>query len=186
MPLHLASYNDKQLALGETAFSKTFLRWTGPLLWMGMLINVMFLATMVSGDNGVEKPATALQTYQGQVVRLGEILKEDGVSLDPDASPFSLALRTPDGKLLPILKTLGSRALFQDARLLHKPVQVQARPVPGSSILIVYRFYTLKNGKPHEVYYWCETCAIRRDYPEKGVCECCGAPMELREVPLPQ
>jgi len=36
------------------------------------------------------------------------------------------------------------------------------------------------------VYYWCETCAIRRDYPEKGVCECCGGPMELREVPLPR
>ncbi|MCS7166074.1 MAG: hypothetical protein RMI91_08330 [Gemmatales bacterium] len=129
-------------------------------------------------------PRAPLQTFEGQVVNLAEIIKTQSAQVDVDAAPFALALRTADGKLLPIVKTLGSRALFQDARLLNRPVQVQAQLVPGSQVLVVHRVYTVKNGVPHEVYYWCETCAIRRDYPDKGICECCGAPMELREVPL--
>ncbi|MCS7014834.1 MAG: hypothetical protein NZM42_01790 [Gemmatales bacterium] len=131
-----------------------------------------------------EQPQSKLQIVEGQVVRLTDVLKAQDVQLDTDAAPWALALRTADGKLLPILKTLGSRALFQDARLLNRPVQLQAHVLPRSSFLVVHRFYTVKNSLPHEVYYWCETCAIRRDYPDKGVCECCGAPMELREVPL--
>jgi hypothetical protein len=141
------------------------------------LLMVGSIATVARGQN-------PWQTYQGRVVRLADVVKPQDVQIDPDAVPFCLALRTDDGKLLPILKTLGSRALFQDARLLNRPVQLHGQRVPGSDVLIVYRFFTLKNGQPHEVYYWCETCAIRRDYPDKGVCECCGAPMELREVPL--
>jgi hypothetical protein len=132
------------------------------------------------------KPSTATLTLEGQVVKLAELLKADDVQVDADAVPFVLALRTQDGKLLPIVKTLGSRALFQDGRLLNRPLQVRGRLAAGGSVLVIDRFYTLKNGVPHEVYYWCETCAIRRDYPEKGVCECCGGPMELREVPLPR
>ncbi len=34
--------------------------------------------------------------------------------------------------------------------------------------------------EPHDIYYWCDICAIKRF--EKKECECCGAPMELREV----
>ncbi len=132
------------------------------------------------------KPSTATLTLEGQVVKLAELLKADDVQVDADAVPFALALRTQDGKLLPIVKTLGSRALFQDGRLLNRPLQVRGRLAGGGSILVIDRFYTLANGVPHEVYYWCETCAIRRDYPDKGVCECCGGPMELREVPLPR
>ena len=40
----------------------------------------------------------------------------------------------------------------------------------------------LREGKLHEVYYWCDICSIRRG--EKMTCECCGGPMELREEPL--
>jgi hypothetical protein len=59
------------------------------------------------------KPSTATLTLEGQVVKLAELLKADDVQVDADAVPFVLALRTQDGKLLPIVKTLGSRALFQ-------------------------------------------------------------------------
>lgn len=130
--------------------------------------------------------SNAVLTLEGEVIRLADLLKKEDIQLDPDAAPLALALRTRDGKVLPIAKTLGSRALFQDGRLLNRPVQVRGRIPAGIGILVIERFYTLKNDIPHEVYYWCETCAIRRDYPDKGVCECCGSPMELREVPLPR
>jgi hypothetical protein len=41
---------------------------------------------------------------------------------------------------------------------------------------------SLRNGKLHDVYYWCDICAIRRN--EKMICECCGGPMELTEEPV--
>jgi hypothetical protein len=41
---------------------------------------------------------------------------------------------------------------------------------------------SILKGQPHDVFYWCEVCSIRRS--ENGICECCGGPMELREVPL--
>ena len=132
------------------------------------------------------QPGNTALTLEGEVIRLADLLKKEEIQLDPEAAPFALALRTRDGKILPIVKTLGSRALFQDGRLLNRPVQVRGRIPAGPGILVIERFYTLKNGIPHEVYYWCETCAIRRDYPDKGVCECCGGPMELREIPLPR
>ena len=40
-------------------------------------------------------------------------------------------------------------------------------------------FHGLVKGELHDIYYWCDICSIRR--AEKNLCECCGAPMELRE-----
>jgi hypothetical protein len=86
------------------------------------------------------KPSTATLTLEGQVVKLAELLKADDVQVDADAVPFVLALRTQDGKLLPIVKTLGSRALFQDGRLLNRPLQVRGRLAAGGSVLVIDRF----------------------------------------------
>ena len=44
------------------------------------------------------------------------------------------------------------------------------------------RVQSLIKGVPHEVYYWCDVCAIRRG--EKMICECCNGPMELVEQPV--
>jgi hypothetical protein len=41
--------------------------------------------------------------------------------------------------------------------------------------------HSYKDGKLHDVYYWCDICSIRGS--ELHACDCCGGPMELREVP---
>jgi hypothetical protein len=127
-----------------------------------------------------EKPKT--ETYRGQVVPLADILKKERIDLDPDARPHSLALLTDDGKVYPLVKDEGARLFFRDARLLKRPMTIQGRLVAGRSLLQVLQVQSLKDGKPHEVYYWCEICAIRRNsLDEKGICDCCGGPMELKE-----
>jgi hypothetical protein len=128
---------------------------------------------------------TKLETLRGQVVPLSELLSKQKVELDKDAEPFWLALQTEDGKIYPLVKDVGSRMFYQDKAVLHRPMQVQGRIVGKTGLLQLTQVLSLKDGKPHEIYYWCDVCAIRRNVLDKGgVCECCGGKMELREVPV--
>ena len=61
-------------------------------------------------------------------------------------------------------------------------MRLTARQIPGSSLLQVINVHSYLKGDLHEVYYWCDVCAIKRS--EKNICECCGGPMELREEPV--
>jgi hypothetical protein len=120
----------------------------------------------------------------GKVIPLADIVARAGGKLDADAAPFWLALRTDDGKLYPLVKDGGGRLFFQDPALLNRPMQLQGRLVPHSSLLRVTRVRSLRGGQPCEVFYWCDICSIKRG--EKMVCECCGGQMTLREEPLPR
>jgi hypothetical protein len=123
------------------------------------------------------------QYYKGKVVPLAAILEKMGAPLDADAAPSWLALVGEDGKIYPLIKDDGSRMFFKDARLLNRPMRLTGRLLPGSQLLQVVEVnsYNQKN-ELQEVYYWCDICAIKRY--EKKLCDCCGAPMELREVPI--
>lgn len=123
--------------------------------------------------------APSMQEYVGKVVPLAKILEKFGSQLDKDAAPHWLALLTDDGKVYPLIKDAGARRFFKDARLLDRPMRLSGRLYPDTHLLQVINVHSLRGGKQHELYYWCEVCAIRRD--ELDICECCGGPMELRE-----
>ena len=120
--------------------------------------------------------------YKGKVVPLAALLQKQGVKLDQDAAPSWLALVADDGKIYPLVKDDGGRMFFKDARLQGRPMRLTGRLVPGSELLQVVNVHSYKDGKLHDVYYWCDICSIRRQ--EAGICECCGAPMVLKEEPL--
>jgi hypothetical protein len=113
---------------------------------------------------------------------MADLAAKEGARLDADAAPHWLALVTEDGKVYPLLKDAGSRLFFKDKALLNRPMRLLAKPLPGSQVLRVLGVHSLIKGVPHEVYYWCNVCSIRRG--EKMTCECCGGPMELREEPV--
>jgi hypothetical protein len=120
--------------------------------------------------------------FNGKVAPLADVLKKQGVKLDADAAPTSLALVTDDNKIYPLIKDDASRMLYKDAQLLNRPVRLTGRLVPGSGLLQVVNIHTFVEGKLHSVYYWCDICTIKTYEP--GICACCGAPMEFREVPI--
>jgi hypothetical protein len=126
--------------------------------------------------------APPTQQYTGKVVPVAELVGKVASKLDADAAPHWLALVTADGKVYPLIKEAGSRMFFTDKALLRRPMRLTGRLLPGSQLLQVLEVHSLRGGVPHEVYYWCDVCSIRRS--EKGQCECCGAPMVLREEPL--
>jgi hypothetical protein len=121
------------------------------------------------------------QHFNGKVVGLGTVLAKAGVKLDADAAPQWLALVTDDGTVYPLIKDAGTRMFFQDPVLLDRPMRLTGRLVPKTNLLQAVNVHSYRQGKLHEVYYWCDICTIK-GY-EKVKCGCCGAPMELREVP---
>lgn len=121
--------------------------------------------------------------YKGKVVPLAGILEKFGAKLDADAAPSWLALVGEDGKIYPLIKDDGARMFFQDNRLLNRPMRLTGRLLPGSQLLQVVEVHSYnQKNELQEVYYWCDICSIKRF--EKKLCDCCGAPMELREEPV--
>jgi hypothetical protein len=128
------------------------------------------------------RPPARPEEFTGKVVPLADLVAQAGGRLDPDAAPHWLALVRDDGQVYPLVKDSGSRLFFKDKDLLNRPMRLTGRLLPGSQLLQVSSAHSLIKGRPHEIYYWCEVCSIKRG--EKNICECCGGPMELREEPL--
>ena len=141
------------------------------------------LLPMLLARSGAQTPFKT-HYYKGKVVPLAALLQKQGVKLDQDAAPSWLALVTDDGKIYPLVKDDGSRMYFKDARLQGRPMRLTGRLVPGSELLQVVNVHSYKDGKLHEVFYWCDICSIRGYELHK--CDCCGGPMALREEPVPQ
>jgi hypothetical protein len=146
-----------------------------------VLLTLPCIALCIGAVLSADKPQN--ETFKGQVKTLASVLEKSGVKLDPDAAPFSLVLVADDGKIYPLVKDDGSRMFFKDERLLNRDMQLTGRLLRNSQLLQVVTVHSInKNGELCDVFYWCDTCSIRRS--EKMKCECCGGPMELREVPL--
>lgn len=128
----------------------------------------------VGGRAGESKPAKNA-SFVGKVVPIAEVRAK----LDP-AADAAHVLVGDDGKIYPLVKDPGSRLFAKDKRLLNRPMRLTGRLDAKSGALQVINVHSVKNGKLHEVYYWCDICTIKRF--ENMICECCGGPMELREV----
>jgi hypothetical protein len=158
-------------------FNRTFVR-----LGLCAILALPCLPLPFSRAGGVPQTIKT-QYYNGKVVPLAGILEKMGAKLDADAAPYWLALVGDDGKIYPLVKDDGSRMFFKDTRLLNRPMRLTGRLLPGSQLLQVVEVHSYnQKHELQEVYYWCDTCAIKRY--EKKLCDCCGAPMELREVPV--
>ncbi|HLN31420.1 MAG TPA: hypothetical protein VK395_27005 [Gemmataceae bacterium] len=144
---------------------------------LAVCLLVAFLAPGLAAPDKVKT-----EYYKGKVVSLADALEKFGSHLDPDAVPHWLALVADDGKTYPLIKDEGARMFFKDDRLLNRPMRLTGRILPGSQLLQVVEVHSYVKGELHELYYWCDVCSIKRF--EKKKCDCCGGPMELREVPV--
>jgi hypothetical protein len=125
------------------------------------------------------EPAPKAQFFKGKVIALATYFEKQGAKLDRDAVEQWYALAGEDGKLYPLIKDEGSRMFFKDATLLNRPMRLTGRLIGDGPFLQVFQVHSYHNGQLHDVFYWCDICTIKRF--EKKDCECCGAPMELRE-----
>ena len=86
-----------------------------------------------------------------------------------------------NGKKYPLIRVVTSRALFEDANLRSRDLEITGQ-IDASGRLEVIQTRTVKDGKLYDAYYWCETCSIRSPYG--GDCWCCFQPFDFKEVLL--
>jgi hypothetical protein len=146
------------------------------------LVVVLFLGGLPGYFGVVAQPAGKAEHFDGKVMRLAAVLEKQGAKLDADAADHLMTLVTDDGKTYVLVKDDSTRMFFKDPSLLNRPMRLTGRLLANSGILQVVEVHSYLSGKLHEVYYWCDTCAIRTLEP--GDCACCSAKLELREVPV--
>jgi hypothetical protein len=167
------------IEVSEESIMKFSIRMKLSLLMAVCLI----LAPFFFRPAGAADEAAKTQQIDGKVVPLVGLLEKSGSKLDREAAPHWLALVTDDGKVYPLIPEDGSRLFFKDSRLLNRPMRVNGRLFQDTHLLQVLSVNSIVKGQLHELYYWCDICSIRRNelLPR---CDCCGGPLELREVPV--
>lgn len=90
--------------------------------------------------------------------------------------------KASNDKLYLLLENNLSGAIFQDKRLRDRELILSAWLFPESNFIDVISIKSVKEGKVHDLYYYCVICAIRTATP--GPCMCCQDDVEFVEKPL--
>lgn len=143
--------------------------------WALALLTTLTPTLSAAGDLRPEP----VQSFRGRVLPLAKVLEKQGVKAD---AAQGMALVGDDGKLYTLVKDDIARLLFLDKELHDRSMQLTGRLLPGSQVLHVTGVHSLVDGKPHEIFYWCEKCQLRATEP--GPCKCCGGPTERLERPV--
>jgi hypothetical protein len=142
---------------------------------------VGWLALMLPLAAPPDGPADRAVVMSGKVVELSTVLKELGWSVDAGPIAGQVVLREASGAITPILSDEASRALFLDARLRERAIEVRGRRHEGFPYLQVVSFRVEEGGRLRTPEYYCEICSISVRYPQ--ICPCCQGPMVLRMNP---
>lgn len=130
------------------------------------------------------KPSDEAQTLslRGRVICLTEELQKPyQITPDCEARGHVYTLKASDGKLYPFLPVDTAAAIWMDERYRQRDLQVTARVFPNTNFIEVIRLQSWRDGKLHDLYYFCDVCYITSHKP--GPCECCQDPVQFRETP---
>jgi len=120
--------------------------------------------------------------FRGRVVCLPEEMHRVHQTDLPARHEHIYGLRAADGAYYTLLRTKLSEALFMDDRLRQKDLLLKGKVLPKTQILDVSGIKSVRNGVVHDLYYYCDICAIESVSPAE--CACCQGPVELVEKPL--
>jgi hypothetical protein len=109
-------------------------------------------------------------------------LAEEGKATATANHEHVWGFKTTDGKSFKLVRAKLSEALFLDKRLRERDLLLKGKISSDGAAFEPTAIHTVKNGIVHEVYYWCEICAIEAVAPE--ICVCCQGPVELVEKPM--
>lgn len=120
-------------------------------------------------------------SLRGTIVCLTEELdKRFNVLPNCDKQHHVYSLKAADGKIYPLLPTDSAAAVWMDERFRKRDLQITARSFPNTTYIEVIKIQSWLQAKLHDLYYYCDICAITAFKP--GACECCQEPVEFRET----
>src|SRR2546423_1580583 len=149
------------------------------ILFLMAFIALMSLLKPVSGQPFETAGQTALVVLRGHVVCLDSAGKRPDSAAACDGQTARFALSTGDGKLHYFSAADAATAMFTDARVRRRELQITAQAAADNQLEIV-RLQSVREGKLYDIYYFCELCNIRAY--AAGLCPCCRNEMELRET----
>ena len=123
--------------------------------------------------------APAAEELRGRVVCTAENNEQPKTSANHE---HVLGFKTTEGKVYKLTKTRFSEALFADTRLHEKELLLKGNISEDAKSFDALTIRSIKNGVVHDLYYYCEICAIESVSPD--ICGCCRMPVELVEKPL--
>ena len=160
--------------------------------WLGGLIFALVVIAAVNMEGQEAKTAESQSTIgtgraeeiriRGHLVCLAEAMHDLYRADLPTDHEHLYGFETTDGEFYTLLRTDLSEALFVDERLHEKTLIITGRTFPKTHLLEAIRLQSVHEGVLHDLYYYCDTCAIRSAAP--GDCVCCQAPVELVEKPV--
>jgi hypothetical protein len=144
---------------------------------------LLYLGAARSGlpQEGVGAPPPAREAeLRGRVVCLAEEMHRlHGADLPTDHAHL-YGVKTADGRYYTLLRTKLSEGLFVDGELRQRELILKGRLFPGAQVFEMSTIRSVKDGVVHDVFYWCDICAIKTLKP--GECMCCQDPVVLKEV----
>ncbi|HJQ25843.1 MAG TPA: hypothetical protein VKA60_18130 [Blastocatellia bacterium] len=144
-------------------------------------MNLLIILLLAAFAAPVTTPAgqSAQVELRGHVVCLDAAGKPARGAAACDGANVRFALATGDGKLHYFSPDDVATAMFTDARVRRRELQISAQAVKDQ--LEIVRLQSVREGKLYDIYYFCELCNIRAYAP--GLCPCCRNEMEFRETP---
>ena len=120
---------------------------------------------------------------RGRVVcMLEEAQRKEGTSAVSTNHQHVYGFKTAEGKIYKLVRTKFSEALFVDKRLHEKELLLKGKLSPEAQTFEALTIRSIKNGVVHDLYYYCDICAIESISPD--ICSCCQGPVELVEKPI--
>jgi hypothetical protein len=121
-------------------------------------------------------------SLRGRVACLTEELQKSyQIAPDCETRGHVYTLWATEGKFYPFLPVDTAAAIWMDERVRQRDLQVTARIFPATDFIEVIKLQSWRNGKLHNLYYFCDVCNISTHKP--GLCVCCHEPVEFRETP---
>ena len=143
---------------------------------------IVLVLLIIGAKPPTEKPEPKNVEFHGNIVCLAETMHTLYKVELFNKHDHLYGVKTEEGKYYTLLRTSLAEALFVDKQLHEKDLLINGRVFPNTQLLEVTRFFSIKEGVVHELYYYCDTCYIRAVAP--GNCDCCQAPVVLIEKPL--
>lgn len=97
-----------------------------------------------------------------------------------DETSRQFGFASNDGKLYKFLPADTMTAMFTDARVRQRELQITARLLARDELELI-KVQSVKDGKLYDIFYFCEVCNIKAYAP--GLCPCCRNELEFRETP---
>jgi hypothetical protein len=122
----------------------------------------------------------ALTVIRGRAVCLNAAGNEVGSVFGCPETSTRFGFASRDGRLYRFLAADTMTPLFTDRRVRQRELQITAR-LHARDQLEIIKVQSVKEGKLHDISYYCDVCSITAYVP--GLCPCCRNELEFTETP---